>query len=95
MLSDRYHPERYRTSHPYAKQAATLLARNSGLPTLEFVQYLLDLICRTYNSYIMELPFESRPDNIRGVMQESSLAMHYATFCSHGRQIFHFNDEIT
>lgn len=95
MLSERYHPERYRRSRPFARQVTTLMAGNRGLPSYELFQSLIDTVYRSYNNEIMELPFESRPDNLQGLMRESSMAMHYARFCSYGRQIFHFNKEIT
>lgn len=96
--SERYHPERYRLSRPFAKQAATLYQSaegTSGLPTMKTLESMTDLIFSSYNREIENLPFEQRPENNSNVMRECSWAIHYAAFCATGRQIFHFNPEIT
>lgn len=95
MLSERYHPERYRKSRPFAKQVARVMADNRGIPSYNLLQELIDTVNKAYNNTILSLPLESRPNNIQGLMHENSIAMHYANFCSYGRQIFHFNNEIT
>jgi hypothetical protein len=64
------------------------------MATFETFQNIFDLIMQTYNRNIKELPLEQRPDNLRTVDRYADTAIHYAAFCSFGRQIFHFNNEI-
>lgn len=95
-LSERYHPERFRMLNPLARQISTIYQSLSGqkMATYETFQKIIDLIMQTYNKTIKELPIEQRPDNLRTLYRYGDAAMHYAAFCSFGRQIFHFNNEI-
>lgn len=97
-LAERYHPERFRLSRPYARQITALYRASAGittLPPLKTLEAATGLIVETYNKELEFLPFEQRPADLKRVMKDCSLAMHYASFCCHGRQIFHFNREIT
>ena len=93
----RYYPERYRISRPFSRQVTAVYRSYTGLdslPSAECFQAVSESIINAYNNEIETLPFEKRPDNSLGVMMECSLAIYYAAFCVHGRQIFHFNEEI-
>ncbi len=48
-----------------------------------------------YNSSLMEIPLESRPNSARLISQEISLFMYYAGFHKNGRNIFHFQPALT
>lgn len=94
--SQRYHPERFRTLHPLARKIATIYqtSNGTGIPTYATLEKIMNLIVKTYNETITELPFDLRPDNLKGMYNYADVAMHYAAFCTFGRQIFHFNPEI-
>ena len=97
-LTERYHPERYRMSRPFARQATTLYQSLTGTATLssyETLKQIATLIGNFYNSELSHLEFSERPNNTKNLANEQSLAMHYSSWASHGRQIFHFNEEIT
>jgi hypothetical protein len=96
--TERYHPERYRISRPFAKQAASLYRSLTGITTIssyETLNALHSLLREHYNDQLTLLPFEQRPSNTKNLANEHSLAMHYSMWSCHGRQIFHFGDEIT
>ena len=98
QLSKRYHPERYRITRPFAKKIATIYQSLTGTATIANQETFIAItthIQETYNDGIMALPFEQRPENLQLAMHECSLAMHYAAYVCHGRQVFHFNDDIT
>lgn len=96
-LSERYHPERYRISRPFSRQATAIYESRegtAGVPSMKTLEAMTDLVIATYNREVENLPFEQRPQNTSAVMRECSLITHYAAFCATGRQIFHFTDEI-
>ncbi|WP_295430202.1 hypothetical protein [uncultured Thiodictyon sp.] len=85
-------------TRPFAKQVVNIYQNLSGTTTLanpETFHAITEHIKAKYNDEIMALPFEKRPENLQLAMHECSLAMHYAAYFCHGRQIFNFNDEIT
>lgn len=94
----RYHPERYRRSRPFARQVAALyqsLTGRSPLPTSATMNAVTNVVMLAYNAELDRLPIAERPQDLRRLMKEPSLAMHYGMFCAHGRQIFHFGPELT
>jgi hypothetical protein len=91
---ERYHPERYRLSRPFSRQIITTYrnyTRIGNAPTSDCFQAVADCIANSHNN----LPFDERTTSTRSLMKEISLSMHYASFYIHGRQVFHFNDEIS
>lgn len=96
-LSERYHPERYRLTRPFARQATTLYQSLTGtltVPSYDTFKNISSIIINNYNDELSRLPFEQRPSNTKKLVNEQSLAMHYSAWGCHGRQVFHFNDEI-
>jgi hypothetical protein len=91
---ERFHPERYRLTRPFSRQISTIYRSSTNIgdaPTTECFQAVADCIVNSHNN----LPFNQRTTDTRSLMKEISVAMHYANFYIHGRQIFHFNDEIS
>jgi hypothetical protein len=91
---ERFHPERYRLTRPFSRQISTIYRSNTNIghaATTECFQAVADCIVNNHNN----LPFNQRTTDTRSLMKEISVAMHYASFYIHGRQIFHFNDEIS
>lgn len=96
-LSKRYHPERYRVSRPFSRQITTLyqsLTGTSTVPSYKAFESICSLIINSYNDELSRIPSEKRPSNSKKLVNEESLAMHYSAWGCHGRQVFHFNDEI-
>lgn len=96
--AERYHPERYRISRPFAKQAVTLYRSHTGITTIsnyDTLDAMHSLLGEYYNHELSLLPFEQRPSNTKNFANENSLALHYSAWSCHGKQIFHFGDEIT
>lgn len=94
----RYHPERYRKSRPFARQVAALYQSLTGrtpLPTSATMDAVTNVVMHAYNAELDKLPVAERPLDLKRLMKEPSLAMHYGMFCAHGRQIFHFGPELT
>ena len=85
-------------SRPFARQVTTLyqnLTGTSTLPSYETLKAIASLIVKNYNDELLLLPFDQRLSNTKHLVDEQSLAMHYSAWGCHGRQIFHFNNEIT
>lgn len=94
----RYHPERYRRSRPFARQVATLYQNLTGrslLPNSATMEAMTSVVMHAYNAEIDKLAIAERPEDVRRLMKEPSLAMHYGMFCARGRQVFHFSKELT
>jgi hypothetical protein len=96
--AERYHPERYRISRPFVKQAVSLYRNFTGITTItnsDTTNAMQSLLRDYYNHELSLLPFEQRPSNTQNLVNQYSLAMHYSVWSCHGKQIFHFGDEIT
>ncbi|NLI93738.1 MAG: DUF386 domain-containing protein [Peptococcaceae bacterium] len=93
----RYHPERFRVTRPYAKQIVNFFRSNisDGIPSMVHLQELSGMIMKKYNEELMKLPFEKRPPDTRQLSKEISYAVQYATFVMYGRNIFHFEPDLT
>ncbi len=95
--TERYHPERYRISRPFVKQAIALYSNLTGITTIsnyDTLDAMHSLLKDYYNYELSLLPFEQRPNNTKNFSNENALALHYSSWSCHGRQIFHFGDEI-
>ena len=96
--AERYHPERYRISRPFVKQAVSLYRNLTGITTIsnsDTLNAMYSMLREYYNYELSLLPFEQRPNNIQNLVNQHSLTMHYSVWSCHGKQIFHFGDEIT
>lgn len=93
----RYHPDRYRHTRPFSKQLVSQYQTLVGQepPTDKDFREISSMIMKKYQSDIMVLPFEERPADSRFISKELSYAFHYAAFYAHGKNIFHFNPQIT
>ncbi len=95
-LLDRLHPEQYRLRRPFISTVEKLF-RNRKLPgvTESDVRTIVNELSPAYNRAIMQRPFEDRPAGSHRMMGEVSLAAHYGTFLSYGRQVYHFPEHLS
>lgn len=93
----RYHPERFKITRPFAKQVVQYFRSNvkDGLVTQRNLTDIGVILERSYKSMISRLPFDKRPKNAKFLYKDLSYAMHYGTFNSLGKYIYHFDNELT
>lgn len=91
----KYHPDRFRLSRPFAKQAINLYRSNGSIPTMETLNKMASFIINSYNSQIKDMPRLQRPINPQHILNsEISYVMHYAAFEVHGRNVLDFEDKM-
>lgn len=92
----RYHPERYRQSRPFAKRVASLYRNLVGEnpPNHQLIEQYSNTIFNSYNTEISKYPVEQRPSDTRYLMREPSLATYYGAYNAFGRNCFHLMDSI-
>lgn len=91
IVSSHIHPIRYMRNRPFARKAMQLYRKTvgRGMPTMDWVYAIQDLLMRSYNEVIEKMPIDKRPVRAGALgVQEASLASHVGAFVEYGRNIF-------
>ncbi len=92
----RYHPERFKITRPHAKHMVSYFKSNisDGLVTDRHFPELQMIFQRKGLSEVKRLPINRRPQNMKPLMKDLSLALHYSIFNVLGKNIFHFDADL-
>lgn len=89
------HPLRWWNTYPKPwHHYHQLTSLGSDPVTLDAQQRSYNLSMQFYNDAIMQVPFEQRPDNMRALAKESTLALYATRFHTTGRNLFAISDDL-